>query len=664
MSSKGRSVVRLALVAFGIATSQGLATPSVAQDIEGLVVLPAVPGVQAVIPATPDSIVAPASQALPLIIIPILSDDVFPAPRSDDVLTQRNDNNRTGTSYVPGINQHTVQRFRRLGAFAVSGVVLSQPLFVHDATVDNKRQPVLIVATSHNDVYAFSPFENKTEPLWHASLGKPVVSIPLPPGAPPGQDPPSPEGAACAPNSLAAWQEPATLNGIETGLVGIESTPVVDPALGRIFVSYKTFDGLQHVAALSLNDGSVIKKVVVPAPNPEWHKLHRNRASLVLVNGIVFVGFASLCEGSTERMHGSIRAFDAATLDPVGQYQVTDDQTDGGGIWQGSTGIAADTRGNLYFTTGNRRLCGAVPPGELTNPERPNLASSVVRVRTERTAPLGNEPYHLVMEAADYFTPYRRIMEDCYDLDMSAAGVLLIPGTRYLGAGGKEGIFYILDRADMGGPDNAGPLWSLDSVNTFQRNVKHRDAEDDPARDHVHQKFQAAMVRQPIGENYLLPQWMQWPHLHGTPAFATFGSDQFMFLWGEKDRPKRFRWRDGNFELPPLEGGPIAPPYVTESLNGMPGGMVSVNVDPNGNGLGVVFASVKTCDEPSFPSCKEQQDFGVLRAYDPFTMAQIWNDTPQPARYFFAQLVPPTIANGRVFLATGSGKVLIYGIPQ
>jgi hypothetical protein len=72
----------------------------------------------------------------------------------------------------------------------------------------------------------------------------------------------------------------------------------------------------------------------------------------------------------------------------------------------------------------------------------------------------------------------------------------------------------------------------------------------------------------------------------------------------------------------------------------------------------------KTCDEPSFPSCKEQQDFGVLRAYDPFTMAQIWNDTPQPARYFFAQLVPPTIANGRVFLATGSGKVLIYGIPQ
>jgi hypothetical protein len=347
MSGKGRStrlvklaLVRLALVAFGIVASQSLATSSVAQDIQGLVVLPAVPGVQAVVPAMPDSVIAPAAQTLPLVIIPILSDEVFPTPRSDDVLTQRNDNNRTGTSYVPGINQHTVNQFRRLGAFAVSGVVLSQPLFVHNAAVNNTRQPVLIVATSHNDVYAFSPSEHQTQPLWHTSLGKPVVSI----SVPAGQIAPAPEGAACAPNALAAWQEDGTLAGIETGLIGIESTPVIDLALGRIFVSYKTFDGFQHIAALSLNDGSIVKSVVVPAPNPEWHKLHRNRASLVLANGIVFVAFSSLCEGTPVRMHGSIRAFDAATLDAVGQYQVTDDQTDGGGIWQGSTGIAAAYR--------------------------------------------------------------------------------------------------------------------------------------------------------------------------------------------------------------------------------------------------------------------------------------------------------------------------------
>jgi hypothetical protein len=232
-----------------------------------------------------------------------------------------------------------------------------------------------------------------------------------------------------------------------------------------------------------------------------------------------------------------------------------------------------------------------------------------------------------------------------------------------LGTGGKEGVFYVLDRAELGGPDNQGPLWSFNSVNTFQRSTKHKNAPDDPAHDNVHQKFQATTVRYPDGQDYLLPDWMRWPHIHGTPAFASFGGDEFMFMWGEKDKPKRYRWRDGKFDLPPLEGEPAAPPYKNDRLNGMPGGMLSVNVDHSGNDLGVVFASVEICDEPQYPGCDVQQDFGVLRAYDPFTMTQVWNDTNEPDKYWFAKLVPPTVANGRVFLATRSGKVLIYGTP-
>ena len=95
----------------------------------------------------------------------------------------------------------------------------------------------------------------------------------------------------------------------------------------------------------------------------------------------------------------------------------------------------------------------------------------------------------------------------------------------------------------------------------------------------------------------------------------------------------------------------------------MPGGMVSVNVDPSGDGLGVVFASVKICGVQGYPACNVGQDVGVLHAYDPFTMAPLWDDTREPDKYWFAKLVPPTVANGRVFLATASGKVLIYGIP-
>jgi hypothetical protein len=143
----------LALFVLGIGCLQGFATSVQAQDIAGAVVPPAVPNSPVVVAGTPQ---------VP-VVVPVSSDYVFPHYRSDDVLTQRNDNNRTGTSHVAGINQHTVTpgRFKRLGAFPVNGVVLSQPLYVHRAMVNNVVQPVLVVATSNNDVYAFSPFENR-----------------------------------------------------------------------------------------------------------------------------------------------------------------------------------------------------------------------------------------------------------------------------------------------------------------------------------------------------------------------------------------------------------------------------------------------------------------------------------------------------------------------
>jgi hypothetical protein len=145
----------------------------------------------------------------------------------------------------------------------VDGVVLAQPLFASNAKVKGVRQPVLIIATSNNDVYAFSPLENRPVPLWHRRIDAPLVSG---------------EGhAACVPNELAAWQEPGTFSaGGLDGLFGIESTPVIDATNNRVLVSYKTADSVQHLAALDLNDGSIIKssgsisckRVAPPASKP------------------------------------------------------------------------------------------------------------------------------------------------------------------------------------------------------------------------------------------------------------------------------------------------------------------------------------------------------------------------------------------------------------
>jgi len=57
----------------------------------------------------------------------------------------------------------------------------------------------------------------------------------------------------------------------------------------------------------------------------------------------------------------------------------------------------------------------------------------------------------------------------------------------------------------------------------------------------------------------------------------------------------------------------------------------------------------------------------MLRAFDPITLQELWNNQgdkfakPADKNYLFAKFVPPMIANGRVYLATGSDFVLVYG---
>jgi hypothetical protein len=62
------------------------------------------------------------------------------------------------------------------------------------------------------------------------------------------------------------------------------------------------------------------------------------------------------------------------------------------------------------------------------------------------------------------------------------------------------------------------------------------------------------------------------------------------------------------------------------------------------------------------------EGLGLLRAFDPITLRELWNNQsdrfagdPNNKRYRFAKFVSPMIANGRVYLATGSNRVLAYG---
>ena len=97
---------------------------------------------------------------------------------------------------------------------------------------------------------------------------------------------------------------------------GIQSTPVIDVAGSHIIVSYRTTDrksdnldvpehGAQRIAALNLVDGEFAKGLDGRdldrriENNLLWNEVHRNRASLLLDEGRVYVAFAGRCEIQT-----------------------------------------------------------------------------------------------------------------------------------------------------------------------------------------------------------------------------------------------------------------------------------------------------------------------------------------------------------------------------
>jgi hypothetical protein len=595
----------LARVALSVAVI-AFASPVSAQDIGGVIALPDAP-----------------------FVLPYYSDQRFPAdPRSGDVLTQRANNNRDGPTYVPGLNSDTVRGFRPLGFMPANGDgdchpdapedphcdggdIWTQPLYASAAKVHDLRQPVVLFATSNNFVYAYSAAGPPFNKLWSRQLGPPYAGTA------------DPAGKRCS------------------GQIGIEATPVVDLPRNRIIVSFMSDDAIHHVWALDLNDGHVISRGDIHVQIANWDRMHRNRASLLLADDVIYVAMAGICFGL--EYHGSIVAFRATDLQQAGFFAVTTAPVSGGAIWQASSGLAADSSGNLYVATGDKILVN------LTNPHTDdfNFTDSVLRLKIDKKELFDRGAPSLTFHVADYFTPYRKVWLDWNDMDVSSGGVAPIPGSRYLVAGGKEGVLYVLDRADLGHFDQrpADFGWRSAEVNHYVNDPafvsRTQLLHDDPGRDLVHQKFPAGLNRYDVpgcsgadasrrcffaGFNRVsLQTWREWPHIHGTPVFARFRDDaQFLFVWPEKDHLKRFTWNGARFDPTPLEPTPLdptelAPPiallntqyfqkpscpiegsppeqncHLTEKANGMPGGMLAVNLDGD-SGRGVVFASLPRC---------------------------------------------------------------------
>jgi len=159
--------------------------------------------------------------------------------------------------------------------------------------------------------------------------------------------------------------------------------------------------------------------------------LHENqRTALLLYNGVVYFGFGS--HGDNQPYHGWLLGYAATTLQQVLVYNPTRNG-EGGGIWQSGGGLAIDSAGNLYFTTGDGTFdanAGGVDFGD-----------SFLKVNANGSV-------------LDSFTPHDESTLNVNDLDLDAGGMIVLPDQpgahpHLLVSAGKNGSIYLVDRDNM-----------------------------------------------------------------------------------------------------------------------------------------------------------------------------------------------------------------------
>src|SRR5207302_338993 len=114
-----------------------------------------------------------------------------------------------------------------------------------------------------------------------------------------------------------------------------------------------------------------------------------------------------------------------------------------GGIWMSGAGLAADSDGAIYLSTGNGTF-------DVTGSQAPAYGDSVLKVAT------GTD-----LTVADFFTPWNQDALAANDQDLGSGGVLLLPdqpGARphLMLAAGKNGTIYLIDRDDLGAYQRCG----------------------------------------------------------------------------------------------------------------------------------------------------------------------------------------------------------------
>ncbi|HTQ53407.1 MAG TPA: hypothetical protein VMI94_03040 [Bryobacteraceae bacterium] len=214
------------------------------------------------------------------------------------------------------------------------------------------------------------------------------------------------------------------------------------------------------------------------------------------------------------------------------------------------------------------------------------------------------------LDVADWLTPAEFAQWTDDDQDFGSNGPILIPGTNLVVAGGKAGLVVVTDRTNMGHQvdSDEGVLQAFLAVPNGEFAI-----------------FNSALWNRPDGPVY--------------------------YVWGDDRVLREFQMQNGVFNTTPLATN-------TAALNVLPFAGMTVTSNNFVPGSGIFWAT--TLSSTPFPGP------GALRAFNALNVSQeLWDSdmvADRDALGNFTKFANPTVVNGRVYVPTDSGQVVVYGL--
>jgi len=380
-----------------------------------------------------------------------------------DVLTQHNDNNRTGwypSETILNPSNVTPTNFGLLYKKTVDDQIYAQPLLVNGVMIGGVSKNVVFIATVNNTIYAFDADDGTLDPYWTRTF---TPSGQMPPNAGdihPGLCSGSYDDITKSPNATG-----------QQGSFGIIGTPVIDKTTSTLYFVFRSRD-------MSVDNGPYSNDTKYPSTgfyqffhaidlatgadkfgppvliDPATTKVNgtgqgsnngvisfdprreNQRSALTLSNGIVYFAYAGHCDW--DNYYGWVLGYQAS--DPTKQVvrYVTSPNSERGGVWMSGAGLAADASGNLFFAVGNGGY-------NTQASDAGNMSLSVVKA----TPDLVNN----TLTNTATFQPTSYSTWNATDLDFGT-GVVLIPGSNMVVTAHKSGKIYVTNQNANSGKYN------------------------------------------------------------------------------------------------------------------------------------------------------------------------------------------------------------------